>query len=1181
MAILKFSLRFLIAFFGIASWATAADQPELKLWYDKAAGHWTEALPVGNGSLGGMVYGGPGKEQVQFNEDTLWTGSPHDYSHPGAVEVLPELRRLLEEGRQKDAEALGMERFMSQPLRQKSYQPFGDLYLEFPGHETPDKYRRELDLRSALSTVRYEADGVAYTRTAFSSYPDKVLVLRIEASRPGALDFRVNLGTAHANYEVEATDENCLLLSGKVEDLSYERMNPEEAAGYRAKYEDFWLRFAARVSIEAEGGSVRKEGDALVVSGATSATLRLCAATSFVNYEDVSGDPLAKSAALLGHAESVSYETLLARHLADYQELFGRVELDLGTSLAASMTTDARLRANDKTSDTQLATLLFQYGRYLLISSSRPGSQPANLQGIWNDQLRPPWDSKYTMNINAEMNYWPTEVANLAECAEPFFDLIDEVAASGSRTAKVHYGARGWVLHHNTDIWRGTAPINNSNHGIWPSGGAWLCRHLWERYLFFRDESFLRDRAYPIMRDSAQFFLDTLVRDAKTGWLISGPSNSPEHGGLVMGPTMDHQIIGELFAAVAEAAAILKTDDAFAAAVSKARSELAPNQIGRHGQLQEWLEDKDDPANKHRHVSHLWGVFPGSSISTRTPELLAAAKQSLEFRGDGGTGWSLGWKINLWARFQDGDRAHQIVMNQLAYVDPGYGTSGGGGMYPNLFDAHPPFQIDGNFAATAGIAEMLVQSHALASAQRDDPEIVLLPALPKAWPKGSFKGLRARGGFVLELSWEDGALKRLVVGSEKGGTARLRYGGRVVDIQIKAGETVELGPGLRNQMAYDGSKSALDLARWMVDSSVSRFKEWVPAGQSVPARWDYALSIVADACLELSEATGEPVWQEYAEGIIGPCIEGPDTIRGHRMADYNIDMVKPGSAALALYQKTGEERYLWATQLLRQQLREQPRTSEGGFWHKEKYTSQMWLDGLYMGAPFYAAYGLAFDDKAALDDAVHQLELMDKRGYDAKSGLYYHAWDEKKVQAWANPDTGLSANFWSRALGWYGMALVDVLAILPEEHPRRAALLEILKRWADGVARYQDEASGLWWQVTDHGDYAGNYLEGTASAMFVFTFAKAINHEFLKEFSYGKTLDKAWAGVTQRLLDVDASGRLNLAQCCRVAGLSDDRDGSVEYYLRERVIFNDLKGVGPFIRACLQMEQYENKRASR
>ena len=756
---------------ALASTPAALDAT-LHLWYRQPAQVWTEALPVGNGGLGAMVFGGVEQERLQVNEDTLWTGEPHEYQHPGAVEVLPELRRLLGEGRQKEAETLAMERFMSIPLRQMMYQPFCDVYLDFaPATGEVAEYRRELDLDRAVASVSYRADGVRYTRETFSSHPDQVLVERLRADQPGRISFKVRLTSPHASAVTIASGRDQLALDGRV--------------GERG------TRFAARLKVTLDGGRIRAEGDHLVIEEADAATVVLSGATAFVNFQDVTGDPAAQASATLAAATKKPAADLAAAHSADHQSLFRRVTLDLGTTPAASRATDERLAVEDKRGDPALATLLFNFGRYLLIASSRPGDQPANLQGIWNDRLNPPWGSKYTTNINAEMNYWPAEVANLTECAEPLFAMIDDLVISGRKTAQAHYGARGWVLHHNTDLWRGTAPINHANHGIWPTGGAWLCYHLWEHYLFSGDRDFLARRAYPVMKGAALFFIDYLVRDLKTGWMISGPSNSPEQGGLVMGPAMDHQIIRALFSATASAAEILGVDEDLAAKLWELREQIAPDQIGRHGQLQEWLEDKDDPQNKHRHVSHLWAVFPGHAIRPQTPELFAAARQSLLFRGDGGTGWSLGWKIALWARFLDGDHAHRILMNQLSLVrDRPDGTSDGkgGGTYPNLFDAHPPFQIDGNFAATAGICEMLVQSHLA--------EIVLLPALPSAWPNGSVTGLRARGGFEVDLAWRDCGLTRVVLRSAKGGAIPVRYGETRREIRIAPGGSIELGAEL-------------------------------------------------------------------------------------------------------------------------------------------------------------------------------------------------------------------------------------------------------------------------------------------------------------------------------------------------------------------------------------------------
>ncbi len=748
----------------------------LTLWYTRPAERWVEALPIGNGRLGGMLYGGTTHEHLQFNEDTLWTGSPHEYQHEGAVKYLGALRELLFAGKQKEAEALAMKEFMSVPIRQQAYQPFGDLRLEFPDATNVTDYRRELDLETAVASVTYESGGARHLRQIFASHPDGVIVWNLSANKPGRVSFTVKVDSPHKSSQSAIPGLHQLAVKGEVEEGG--------------------LKFEARVRVLANGGSVSEPADAIKVDKADSVLLILAAATSFTSYKDISGNPTERLEDTLKAVCTKDFKTLLTAHEADYQALFRRVELDLGTTDACKFPTDQRLKNAAQTADPQLAELYFQFGRYLLIASSRPGGQPANLQGLWNDQLKPPWDSKWTVNINTEMNYWPSEVCGLSECHEPLFDLIEDCSKTGAKTAQAHYGARGWVLHHNTDIWRGTAPINASNHGIWVTGGAWLCHHLWEHYLFTGDREFLSRRGYPIMKEAALFFSDFLVKDPTTGRLISGPSNSPEEGGLVMGPTMDHQVIRDLFANTAAAAGVLGIDQDFAGKLRVLREQIAPNQIGKYGQLQEWLEDKDDPKNTHRHCSHLWAVYPGSEITPReTPELCAAAKQSLIFRGDGGTGWSKAWKINFWARFLNGDHAHKMLVEALS-----------GNTYPNLFDAHPPFQIDGNLGGTAGIAEMLLQSHEVQRPQNKvdrgilEPQIIeLLPALPRAWPEGSVKGLRARGGFEVAMNWKEGKLRRAEIRSLLGNSCRIRLGDKVAEFHVQRGEVLHLDGQLQQQ----------------------------------------------------------------------------------------------------------------------------------------------------------------------------------------------------------------------------------------------------------------------------------------------------------------------------------------------------------------------------------------------
>lgn len=760
-----------------------AGAAQLQLWYEEPAANWNEALPLGNGSVGAMVFGNPATARFQFNHDTLWSGQPHDYAHEGAAEYLPQIRELLYAGKRAAAEKLAMEHFMSGPLRQTAYQPFGDLKVHFPKHESAQDYRRQLDLNTAMTTTRYVVKGVEYTRTAFVSHPAGVLVVHLQANQKSMLSFSAELSSQHAKSKSQRLGKDQISLTGVVNDFD-------------ARDHIFrgTMAFEARLLIRCKGDATEShEGlntKSIEIKNADSATLILIPATSFHSYQRIDANPAERCQTALQRIADLSYEQLKADHLADYAELFQRVDLDLGSTPAAALPTADRLAQFADGNDPALCTLLFQYGRYLMISCSRPGSQPANLQGLWNDQLRPPWESKYTININTEMNYWLTEPANLAECGQPLFTAVGELSQAGQSVARKHYNADGWVCHHNFDLWRGCAPINHSNHGIWPTGGAWLSQHLWWHYLYAGDRDFLRETAYPAMKSASQFFLDYLVVDprSKEGWLISGPSNSPENGGLVMGPTMDHQIIRELLRNTAMAAQELGLDPELRDRLRDTAARIAPNQIGQHGQLQEWLEDKDNPKNQHRHVSHLWGLHPGEEITPRTPDLFAAAKQSLLFRGDGGTGWSRAWKINFWARLRDGDHAYKMIQQLVRLTGSPKTKYTGGGLFPNMLDAHPPFQIDGNFGAANGILEMLLQSHIRHGDDALDYAIELLPALPSAWPQGKVSGLRARGGFKLDLEWKDGVLIHCKLHSTLGGPVALICGKQRFDFTTQMGK---------------------------------------------------------------------------------------------------------------------------------------------------------------------------------------------------------------------------------------------------------------------------------------------------------------------------------------------------------------------------------------------------------
>lgn len=731
----------------IAPLPRTADAAEPRLWYRAPAEAWVEALPVGNGRLGAMVFGGVARERLQLNEDTLWAGGPYDPSSPEALAALPEVRRLVFEGRYLEAQTLAQERMMARPIRQMSYQTVGDLLLTFGVRSGATGYRRDLDLDQAVATTEYRLDGVGYRREIFASRPDDVIVVRLTADRPGALGFAAGFETPQAADA--AVEDGDLVLTGR---------NGSQFDIPAA------LRFETRVRVLPRGGRVIAGDGVLRVEGADEALILIAMATSHAGPKDVSGDPRARNRATLA-ALDADFGRLKARHLADYQPLFRRVDFAVGATEVAQRPTDQRVANSASLDDPALAALYFQYGRYLLLSCSRPGTQPANLQGLWNDKTSPPWGSKYTININTEMNYWPAEPLAMQECVEPLIAMVKQMAETGAVTARVNYGARGWVCHHNTDLWRATAPIDGARFGLWPMGGAWLCEHLWDHYDYGRDKAYLAE-VYPVMKGAAQFFLDTLVDHPDGSGLVTCPSLSPENlhpygAAVCAGPAMDSQILRDLFAHVAEASRILRRDAGFRREVLAARARLPADRIGQAGQLQEWIEDWDmaAPEPHHRHVSHLYGLFPSWQISTRdTPALARAAQKSLELRGDLSTGWAIGWRINLWARLGDGDRTHRVLKLLL----------GPERTYPNLFDAHPPFQIDGNFGGTNGMAEMIVQSR--------PGEIEVLPALPAAWPKGWLRGVRARGGFDLDVEWAEGRPTQVVLRGPPGREARVRHG---------------------------------------------------------------------------------------------------------------------------------------------------------------------------------------------------------------------------------------------------------------------------------------------------------------------------------------------------------------------------------------------------------------------
>lgn len=766
--IIYFLLIFCLQFFS-------QDKENLKLWYNTPSGTiWENALPIGNGFQAAMVYGNVEKEIFQLNETTVWSGSPNRNDNPNALEALPKVRKLIFEGEYKAAENLANEKIITKKSHGQMFQPVGNLELTFTNHNNSSNYYRELDIEKAITKTSYTIDGVTYTREAFTSFPDRVMVIKLSADKSNKVSFSAALTSQHIKQNIKVNTQNELSLWGTTS-------NHEGVIGK--------VEFNALARIKTNGGTLTNTNNSVNIENANSVLIFVSITSNFNNYKDISGDENQRAKDYMDKAFNKSFDTMKAEHITAYQKYFNRVKLDLGSTEAAKLPTDERLKNFNTTEDPSFVTLYYQYGRYLLISSSQPGGQPANLQGIWNGSMKPAWDSKYTININTEMNYWPAEKTNLSEMHEPLLKMILELSETGKETAKVMYGADGWLTHHNTDIWRITGPVDGSFWGIWNGGGGWLSQHLWERYLYTGDKKYL-ESVYPAIKGAAKFYADFLVEHPKYKWLVIAPGNSPENApeehqraSITAGSTMDNQLVFDVFSTTISAAKALDKDKNFIKKLESLKKRLPPMQIGKHNQLQEWLDDVDSPTDKHRHISHLYGLYPSNQISPyRNPKLFAAAKNTLLQRGDVSTGWSMGWKVNWWAKMQDGNHAYQLIQNQLTPLGT---VKGGGGTYNNLFDAHPPFQIDGNFGCTSGITEMLMQS--------SDGAVHLIPALPDNFKNGTISGLKTKGGFTIdEMIWENSELVSVKITSTLGGNLRLRTPN---EMKSKFGEKLKKASG--------------------------------------------------------------------------------------------------------------------------------------------------------------------------------------------------------------------------------------------------------------------------------------------------------------------------------------------------------------------------------------------------